>query len=221
MKMRVSVVNCYFMQRPSPSSVRGGPSPTHFVEDGKLSGQWKPQSRPSSATLYRPADYNASIIVTPARSSPQRHHRQASETSSTGVPDMGDSMSMLLNETPGLSNSGFDGASLYSNHNGSGSPPPSPTLVLRKHAEYRDTPILGTSGKQNLSPPSSSRGLAQTPARQNSKTQRYSALMELSPTTTTADYSFTPGSPGSLILRPEDEMHLGDLASIMGADDSL
>jgi hypothetical protein len=48
-----------------------------------------------------------------------------------------------------------------------------------------------------------------------------SAAMDISPTTTTADYSIAPGSPGSLVLKPEDERHLGEMLNFMGPEEML
>jgi hypothetical protein len=124
-------------------------------------------------------------------------------------------MSMLLQENG--YGEGYDETLLYSANEGS---PPSPTLVLGKvgsHAgEAPDAPggdgRLLTTGVNHRS-----FGL-QTPSRSR-RNQPPSTIMEMSPTTTTADFSFNHGSPGSLVLRPEDDRHLGDLLSLMGSDD--
>jgi len=149
------------------------------------------------------------------RSARLQHARLPSDVSSIVVPRMDQSMSMLLQEK--TYEDGFDGTSLYSANDGS--PPASPTMVLGKMPAYATSETKPIPSNQrflssSLSPQA---GSGHTPVRRRTAT---SANMEMSPTTTTADYSVTPGSPGSLVLRPEDERHLGELLSFMGNDDA-
>ena len=146
------------------------------------------------------------------------HRRISSDASSLAVPRMDQSMSMLLQENG--YGEGYDESSLYSANEGSS--PPSPTIIVGKigarsgnvsQPPGRDGHLLATDANQRGSS-------LQTPSRIR-KPQPPSTIMEMSPTTTTADYSFNPGSPGSLVLRPEDDRHLGDLLSLMGSDDGL
>lgn len=147
------------------------------------------------------------------RSAQLQHARLPSDASSIVVPRMDQSMSMLLQEKS--YEDGFDGTSLYSANDGS--PPPSPTMVLGKmtaRATSETKPGNQRFFSSSLSPQA---GSIHTPARRRTAA---SANMETSPTTTTADYSVAPGSPGSLVLRPEDERHLDELLSFMGNDDA-
>ena len=146
------------------------------------------------------------------------HRRISSDASSIAVPRVDQSMSMLLQEN-GYAD-GYDETSLYSANEGS--PPPSPTMVLGKITPRTESsqPSATANGRL-LAAGTNQRSFGlQTPTRSR-KNQPPSTIMEMSPTTTTADYSFNPGSPGSLVLRPEDEHHLGDLLSLMGSDDGL
>lgn len=146
-----------------------------------------------------------------------RHHRGSSVASSVAVPKTNQSMTMLLQET-GYGD-GLDGMSLYDAHDGS--PPPSPTLVLGKvAARNAGRDIASVQDSSQLLSVNSRNSGPQTPSR-NRRQGRSSMPMEMSPTTTTADYSIAPGSPGSLVLRPEDEHHLGDLLSFTSNDDHL
>ncbi|KAG8811027.1 hypothetical protein FRC17_002661 [Serendipita sp. 399] len=143
------------------------------------------------------------------------HHRMSSDASSLVVPRMNQSMTMLLQEN--TYGDGLDGASLYSANDGS--PPPSPTLVLGKKIKRSSIPPpLPTSllSPGTLLTDNAKQGTLHTPSRNRKRT---SSAMEMSPTTTTADYSVAPGSPGSLVLRPEDERHLGDLTNFIGTED--
>jgi hypothetical protein len=144
------------------------------------------------------------------------HRRISSDASSVVVPRVDQSMSMLLQENG--YGEGYDESSLYSANEGS--PPPSPTLVLGKAGPRAgETPQASGADSRLLTTGANNRVFSlQTPSR-NRRNQPPSTIMEMSPTTTTADYSFNPGSPGSLVLRPEDDRHLGDLLSLMGSDD--
>lgn len=144
------------------------------------------------------------VFVTPYR--PQ-HKRNPSEASSAAFPLMSGSMTMLLQETPGGLAPSIGNDSLFApSPSASGSEPPSPTLVIgriQSSATERDFRQITNPAAPN-----------QTPAKAGKTASGHflsaAGVGDLSPTTT-ADYSFTPGSPGSLVLRPEDERHLGDL----------
>jgi hypothetical protein len=189
----------------------------HHYEDSRMNGSpanttiyitREPASPTEATELSRhfPTDVDAS------QSRDRGHSRLPSDESSIIVPRMDHSMSMLLQEK-GYTD-GFDGNSLYSGHDGS--PPPSPTLILGKTTNRLSAPTQPDRGFLT-SPPS---GLPHTPSRPR-KANPPSTIMEMSPTTTTADYSIAPGSPGSLVLRPEDERHLGELLSFMGHEDGI
>ncbi|KIM24613.1 hypothetical protein M408DRAFT_331711 [Serendipita vermifera MAFF 305830] len=144
------------------------------------------------------------------------HRRISSDASSIAVPRIDQSMSMLLQENG--YGQGYDGASLYSMNDGS--PPSSPKAPLGRATSLSGEATSVNNGRL-LTAGATQRSFGhQTPTR-NRKNHPPSTIMEMSPTTTTADYSIHPGSPGSLVLRPEDEHHLGDLLSLMGSDDGL
>lgn len=160
-------------------------------------------------------DYRAFPVMKESFSpSKTRHDRLPSDTSSIVVPRIDQSMSMLLQEKE----DGYDGTSLYSG--GDGSLPPSPTMHIDKPSPRSSHHSHLTPNRQptsdSLSP--NITGL-HTPVRK--RTNPASTNMDLSPTTTTADYSYVPGSPGSLVLRPEDERHLDELLSFVGAEETL
>ncbi|PVF93002.1 hypothetical protein CPB86DRAFT_819162 [Serendipita vermifera] len=187
----------------------------HHADDSRM------DSSPANTTIYitrepasptEAADHSRDFPMDMSRSRDRGHQRLSSDASSIIVPRMDHSMSMLLQEK-GYTDA-FDGSSLYSAHDGS--PPPSPTLVLGKMTNRLSAPTQ--SDRTFLTSPPS--GLPHTPSRPR-KANPPSTIMEMSPTTTTADYSIAPGSPGSLVLRPEDERHLDDLLSFIGHEDGL
>ena len=144
-----------------------------------------------------------------------RHHRGSSEASSVAVPKANHSMSMLLQET--TYGDGLDGMSLYDAHDGS--PPPSPSLILGKLATRNAVRDAASAREKTQLLTVESRNSGSQTSSRNRRQGRASMPMEMSPTTTTADFSVAPGSPGSLVLLPEDEHHLGDLLSFTSHDD--
>lgn len=146
------------------------------------------------------------------------HRRISSDASSIAVPRVDQSMSMLLQENG--YGQGYDQASLYSANEGS--PPLLPRAMSGKTVPGTgELARSASTGSNHLAAGINQRSYGlQTPTR-SKRNHPPSTIMEMSPTTTTADYSFNPGSPGSLVLRPEDEHHLGDLLSLMGSDDGL
>lgn len=189
---------------------------------------------PSMATIYitpDPASSPENVLSYPSTKDEsfvrkEGHSRIPSEASSIAMPGMDQSMSMLLQEKG--YDEGYDQASLYSLNDGI--IPSSPTLKLGKAGSQQAAPTQPSVPPlpNSVHPPnpqylhsgfSTRTGGPQTPRSQRGHPS--SAAMDMSPTTTTADYSFTPGSPGSLVLKPEDERHLGDLLSFMGPDDTF
>lgn len=169
---------------------------------------------PASPEVERDFSEGISMNMDQPGSSRLQHARLPSDASSIVVPRMDQSMTMLLQEK--TYEDAFDGTSLYND----GSTPPSPTMVLGKLSARPASDARSASGSQRLHADSLNHqpGGLQTPSR---KRTLGSTTMETSPTTTTADYSVAPGSPGSLVLRPEDEQHLDELLSFMGNDDSI
>ncbi|KAG8785123.1 hypothetical protein FRC15_001940 [Serendipita sp. 397] len=202
-----------------------GSSRTPDVQEGRPSFDFHPAPAAStptraSAIIVRhqpPSPENGagklSIAGSPFNERRYGHHRISSDASSLGVPRMNQSMTMLLQEN--TYGDGLDATSLYSANDGS--PPPSPTLVLGKKSTRLAAPTQfpTSSLAPNTLGDYTRQGNLQTPRNR----KRASLAMETSPTTTTADYSIAPGSPGSLVLHPEDERHLGDLMSFMGTED--
>ncbi|TFK50660.1 hypothetical protein OE88DRAFT_1661213 [Heliocybe sulcata] len=87
-------------------------------------------------------------------------------------------------------------------------PPSNMTMLMNEEGEAADGSQV-TSLRSTTSSPPPALPLTQTSTPQ--PTAR-TVPANVSPTSTT--FSTMPGSPGSLNLRPEDELHLGDLASL-------
>lgn len=126
-----------------------------------------------------------------------RSRRRRDSTPSSVFAILPSNMSMLMNEEG--DDEQLDGSGVYS----TASPPASPTLVL---------PLLPKQQSQQSyqQPHASPRRLVGHVADKSIS----SLTGNISPTTANFSMMSTPGSPGSLNLRPEHEQHLGDMITL-------
>jgi hypothetical protein len=124
--------------------------------------------------------------------------RRGSNTSSTSVfPVLPSNMSMLLHE-----DQGFDG-NTNSNRNSA------------EHFRFPSPPIPKSSSKNSrMQSPARTgiRAASRGSAAYHSQSISISSAHNISPTT--ANFSIVTGSPGSLFLKPEHEVLLGDMDSL-------
>ncbi|KAF8531230.1 hypothetical protein JB92DRAFT_185606 [Gautieria morchelliformis] len=164
----------------------------------------KPVSPPDrTRTMVSPRDTEFSLKSHPpprpsTRSTPSPTRRRPS-TSSSVFPAMPGSMSLLMAETPGSPPDDSFGS-------GSGSSPPhSPTLVLPSAAPKQKSPERRKpNGDHDMPMPSSPQPIT------NSHKRSTSGASEA----TSTNFSFETGSPGSLKLKPEHELLLGDMTRL-------
>ena len=119
-----------------------------------------------------------------------------------------------MEETPGMAGIRVNHSSLDNrSFKSTDSPPPSPTLAIGKSIPYTD-PFTRTITRRDATPPT-----FQTVARPIPKKQGglRTSPFDLSPTSS-MEYSVMPASPGSLVLRDEDDLHLADLVSVTHDD---
>ena len=131
----------------------------------------------------------------PTRSSPSPTKRRLSACSSI-FPNIPGSMSLLMAETPGSPPQGSLCSVL--------SQPPSPTLVHRKPAPPQKSPERRDLNGDGTIPLPTSQPIPISHKRSTS-----GASMA-----TSANFSFETGSPGSLKLKPEHELLLGDMTRL-------
>jgi hypothetical protein len=163
---------------------------------------------------------------TPERNEGQLRHRSSSFASSIALPVLSDSMTMLMEETPGMAGIRVKHTSLDTrSFRSTDSLPPSPSLGIGKAIPpipSSDTLARTITRREAASStsPTPFQSQSQSAARPISKKQGglRSSTFDLSPTSS-MDYSFMPASPGSLVLRDEDDRHLADLVSIAHDDD--
>ncbi|KAI0776538.1 hypothetical protein BD413DRAFT_223068 [Trametes elegans] len=148
----------------------------------------RPQPEPFADTLSspEPASLSPETPFDQSDSFPRSHHKRISGASSVfaAVPN---NMSMIMKEE-GVTPESITGLSMHS------SPPGSPTMVLGR---VQPAPINTKSSPR--------------PTHAANKSVS-SSVGNISPTT--ANFSMMTGSPGSLNLRPEHELHLGDMPSL-------
>ncbi|KAK2463903.1 hypothetical protein APHAL10511_004075 [Amanita phalloides] len=144
------------------------------------------------------------VLEGPTRAdTPRRHHRSPSDSSSI-FPVLPSNMSMLLHEDNVLLNdhgSSRCGTSPANSH-GALDSAPTPTLTPSS-AQARLS-----SGSNSRVTPLHKPGI---PIAGNGNSVRLSMTSNTSISPTTANFSIMTGSPGSLFLRPEHEVHLGDM----------
>jgi hypothetical protein len=157
--------------------------------------------RTRTATSHRDTESSLKSRPPPsrpsARSTPSPTKRRPS-TSSSVFPPIPGSMSLLMAETPGSPLHGSIGS-------GSGSsPPPSPTLVLPRLASTQKSPEREKLNGDNITPSPSSQPVTMSHKRSTSGAS----------VATSTNFSFETGSPGSLKLKPEHELLLGDMTRL-------
>ncbi|KAF8342473.1 hypothetical protein F5887DRAFT_974418 [Amanita rubescens] len=191
------------------------------VEERK---EWIPRSSISDADdtedVFRPPSVWSSHQDTPSPTSPspplsapdapaspetpRRHHRRCPSDASSVFPVLPSNMSMLLHEDNGLLND------QGSSHGGSQS---SADITPTNNGDDDDMDTAVYTGPLSSSMPVSFRKAAvssSTPAaNRNNARMTPSTSVSISPTT--ANFSIMTGSPGSLFLKPEHEVHLGDM----------
>ncbi|KAF8623311.1 hypothetical protein AX17_007453 [Amanita inopinata Kibby_2008] len=141
----------------------------------------------------RPQSFQVSVASTLAPSAPEtpRHHRSPSDTSSI-FPPVPSNMTMLMHEDNALL------ADQCSSGGSAGGSANSTTLDASSQTLSRPIPFRK---------PGTGHGVSAA----NRSSVRMSMISTASISPTTANFSVVTGSPASLFLRPEHEVHLGDM----------
>lgn len=162
----------------------------------------KPVSSPdrTRTVISRETEFSVQPRPPPSRpshrSTPSPTKRRPS-TSSSVFPAIPGSMSLLIAETPGSPPQESFGSA-------SGSSPPSPTMVLPRLSSKQKSPEPRQVGEDNVKPLLSSQPVTISHKRSTSGAS----------VATSANFSFETGSPGSLKLKPEHELLLGDMTRL-------
>ncbi len=145
---------------------------------------------------------------------PRRHHRRCPSDASSIFPVLPSNMSMLLHEDNGLLNDqgsshGGSVESAYREHS-------SADITPTNDGDDTDTAVF--TGSLSSSIPVSfrkaavqSNGISSSTPAANRNNARMTPSTSASISPTTANFSIMTGSPGSLFLKPEHEVHLGDM----------
>ena len=195
-----------------PKKPRPGPPPERLRTPRMSSSSDEDESTQNHIPVF------STTAPTPERTEKQQRYRSGSFASSIALPIMSDSMTLLMEETPGM-------AGIRINHDNrsfksTDSPPPSPTLAVGKSfatAPNGDSPARTIKHHRETTPCTSP--AFHTAARPIPRKQGglRTPTFDHSPTSS-MDYSFMPASPGSLVLRDEDDLHLADLVSVIHDD---
>ena len=172
------------------------------------SRQEAPPLSPSPPSLFSAPDTPASPET------PRRHRRCPSDTSSI-FPVLPSNMSMLMHEDNGLlgdQGSSHDGSSTAFDSACREDSSGSTVIIANKNGTDSD------AGSSSSKPVPFRKGAVHNNGISNSTpvANRGGARTSVTPTSvsvspTTANFSIMTGSPGSLFLRPEHEVHLGDM----------
>ena len=147
---------------------------------------------------------------------PRRHHRRCPSDASSVFPVLPSNMSMLLHEESGLMNDqrSSHGGSVESTYREHSSADITPT----KNGDDDDMDTAVFTGPLSSSIPVSfrkaavqSNGISSSTPAANRNNARMTPSTSISISPTTANFSIMTGSPGSLFLKPEHEVHLGDM----------
>ncbi|KAI0820525.1 hypothetical protein BC628DRAFT_1413065 [Trametes gibbosa] len=172
--------------------------PTHSRRGSFL----RPQPEPYADLLSSPEPSSHSPDTPLDHSETFSHpHRKRTSIASSVFAPVPNNMSMIMQEEGVTPEPSVGGLSLNSSLHSS--PPGSPTMVLGRVQP----------------PPINTKASPRGPFNHTANKSISSSTGNISPTT--ANFSMLSGSPGSLNLRPEHELHLGDMPDLDLADDGL
>ncbi|KAH9852874.1 hypothetical protein C2E23DRAFT_885245 [Lenzites betulinus] len=202
-----------YSQPPPPTSTSRSHYNRRFASPALTDNRTLPtHSRRGSFLRAQPEPY-ADLHSSPDSSShspemPREHsetfthsHRKRTSIASSVFAPVPNNMSMIMQEDGVTPESSVGGLSMNSSLHSS--PPGSPTMVLGRVQP----------------PPITTKASPRGPLNHAANKSISSSAGNISPTT--ANFSMLSGSPGSLNLRPEHELHLGDMPNLDLAGDGL
>ncbi|PFH45719.1 hypothetical protein AMATHDRAFT_71187 [Amanita thiersii Skay4041] len=182
---------------------------------------------PATTATPSPSKHSPSFVhpdtpETPRHRHHHHHHHRSTSDSSSIFPALPSNMTMLMHEDNNMlmvdqgSNSGGSLGDLHHHHHQHGLAPSAlPASDSQQQQQSLTSSTSSSTSQQQAIPRNITHRKGQnivtaTSANRNS-TVRMSMTSSASISPTTANFSVVTGSPASLFLRPEHEVHLGDM----------